>query len=202
MPDPTCGRCFFWLDGTCNSDGRFDLSGPRRSPDSTLCKNYCSRRLDDRIYTSKDQPKVFDILFATGDEVSPEEYLTADPFSPEQAREIRSLLACVAMCTGASQAAVAESFERIRKAADTARFRRNCARAHGLPKPKKYQLHTELKRVGERGRLTRKPHRHVVNALLYGVHADGFLDVPDDAIDGDLTAYPNNGLTLLIQRPY
>jgi hypothetical protein len=110
------------------------------------------------------------------------------PFLPSQATQIRDLLTASAKDRAVSQQAIDESFERIRLAAQSAQDR--LQQDYEDWGPPRFQLMTELKRVANRGRLSKSPDPSVVDALLYGVTAADILDVPVVARAFDGSAHP------------
>jgi hypothetical protein len=120
-----------------------------------------------------------------------QEHVDAEPFTLDQANEIRALLGKAAKRTGAPEEEVSAAWSRIREAAEKARFnlldeykttRLRAVYKAGQPK---YKLKTELTRIGIRGRLSKKPNPHLLNALMYGAQRAGVLDAPDDSVPWD-----------------
>jgi hypothetical protein len=200
MPKPTCGDCLYFTDGKCSDGGRFfNLShhrhaGQPRHPNALACKHFCRLGLPECFHVGGIDPRsaaqqyehatldeLLSALFSTPPD-DPEtviERMEAEPYTLEQARAIKTILGELAN----GDKRIAEvAFKSIREAAEKARWSLQWEYKAGLPK-RPYQLMTELARIGERGKLSKKADGVLLNAFLYGAVSASVIEIDCEEYD-------------------
>lgn len=189
----TCGTCLFLHDGRCAFYGRDPKGSPwryadwPRRADHLACIHFEPHELPACFHIggvappcdlAAPIPAPFGYEQATGADIEAMIEATRlaakdQPYSPDQAREIRGLLKRMGKATQATDDQVEAAFERIRRAADIAREALQTQFWSGLDPTPEYDLRTELKRVAVAGVVGPRARATLFGALLLALEWTG-----------------------------
>lgn len=203
----TCGTCLFLHDGRCAFYGRDPTGSPwryadwPRRADHRACIHFEPHELPACFHIggvalpcdlAAPIPAPFGYEQATGADIEAMIEATRlavkdQPYSPDQAREIRVLLKRMGKSTQVTDDQVEAAFERIRRAADSARDALQNQFWSGLDPNPEYDLRTELKRVAVAGVVGPRARASLLDALVVALELTGtptprFQRTFDDAV--------------------